>query len=462
MSPAPKKPKKPTPAPARSRAGLKRLVALVLAIFVVGAIVLAAATTGLGDPSIPSGDVALVQDAPNGDISQDDFNTALEQSAARLQLKSVPPASSPQYAQVKSAATDDLLLQRWVAGEAADRGITVSDSEVQDRLNQIIKSQFQGQKGFQQFLTQSHFTQQDALDRVRLQLLSDEIQKQVLPTSQPTVSDSDVQNFYQANITQFQQPETRDFRLILNKDQSQVQAAAAALQKDDSDTSWAAVAKQYSTDPTTKATGGLRQGVSKGQSEPALDDQVFSAPLNQLVGPFQGQNGYYLIEVQKITPATTTPLDKQTSGQIKQQLASLEQQQIAQNFQTDFTDKWRSRTFCDSSFVNERCANFQTPVTTCTQALADQHQCPTPVVSTAPVSPGHATVFGPAQGLPQGPLQPPAAPTTGLPPGVLPGTSTLPPGAAPPGTAPPGTAPPGTAPPGTAPPQGTSTVPAGG
>ena len=429
MSPSPKKPKvspKSAPAPARSPVAFKRLVALVLAVFVVGAIVLAAATTGLGDPSIPSGDVAVVQDAPNGNVSQDDFNAALEQSAARLQLKGVPPTSSPQYAQVKSAATDDLLLSRWVAGEAADRGITVSDSEVQDKLNQIIKSQFHGQKGFQQFLTTSRFTEQDAVNRVRLQLLSDEIQKAVLPTSQPPVSDSDVQNFYQANIAQFQQPETRDFRLILNKDQAQVQAAADALAKDDSDASWATVAKQYSTDPTTKSTGGLRQSVSKGQSEPALDDQAFSAPLNQLVGPFKGQNGYYLIEVQKITPASTTPLDKQTSSQIKQQLASVEQQQIAQNFQTDFTDKWTSRTFCTSSFVNERCANFKPPETTCTQQLADQQQCPTPVVSTAPVSPGHATVFGPAQGVPQGPLQPPAAQPTGGPPGVLPGTA-LPP-----------------------------------
>jgi parvulin-like peptidyl-prolyl isomerase len=438
-------------ASAPARTGLtrprKRLIALILAVFVVGAVILAAATAGLGDPSIPSGDVALVQDAPNGDITQDDFDKALDQAAAQLQLKSVPDASSPQYAQVKSAATDDLLLSRWVAGEADERGITVSDSQVADRLNQIIKSQFHGQKGFQQFLQQAHYSEQDARDRVRLQILSDEVQKQVLPTSQPAVSDDDVQNFYDANITQFQQPETRDFRLILNKDQSQVQAAADALAKDDSDANWAKVAKQYSTDPTTKTTGGLRQGVSKGQSEPALDDQVFSAPTGQLVGPFKGQNGYYLIEVQKITPAKTTPLDKQTSDQIRQQLQSVESQQIAQNFQTDFTDKWTSRTFCTSAFDNQRCANFKAPTTTCTQQLADQNQCPTPVTSIAPVAPGHATVFGTAQGLPQGPLQPASAQPTQLPGGVIPGTTPVTPG---------------TAPATGAPPAGTSTVPSGG
>ncbi len=418
----------------------RRLVALVLAVFVVGAVVLAAATTGLGDPSIPSGDVAVVQDAPNGDISQDEYNAALQQAAAQAQLKQVPPASSPQYAQVQSAATDQVLLSRWVAGEAKDRGITVSDSQVNDRLNQIIKSQFGGQKGYQQFLKQSGFSQQDALDRVRLQLLSDEIQKEVIPTSAPPVSESDIQNFYTANKSQFEQPETRDFRVILNKDESQVQAAADALSNDDSASSWDTVAKKYSTDPTTKSQGGLRQGVSKGQSEPALDDQVFNAQVGQLVGPFKGENGFYVIEVEKITPASTTPLNAQTTQQIRQQLGSAKQQQTAQDFQTEFTDKWRARTFCAKSFLNPRCANYTTPVTTCTQALADQHQCPTPVVSTAPVAPGHATVFGPAQGLPQGPLQPPAPQAQG-PAGTLPGTQAIPPG--------------------TAPPTGSSTVPAG-
>jgi foldase protein PrsA len=421
--------------------GRKRLAALVLGIFVVGSLVVAAASSGLGEPSIPSGDVAIVQEAPNGDISQDDYNTALVQAAARLQLKDVPDEKSPQFAQVQSAATDDLLLSRWVAGEASERGITVSDSEVSDRLNQIIKSQFGGQKGFQQFLQQSHFTQDDALERVRLQLLSDQIQKQVLPTQQPPISDEEIKNFYDANITQFQQPETRDFRLILNKDQAQVQAAADALAQDDSAENWAKVAKQYSTDPTTKSTGGLRQGVAQGQSEPALDDQLFGAEPQQLIGPFKGQNGYYLIEVDKITPEKTTPLSKQVISQIRSQLASVKQQEIAQNFQTDFTDKWRSRTFCTDEFLNERCANFKTPVTTCTQQLADQQQCPTPVVSTAPVEPGHTAIFGQATGKPQGPLQPPAAIPAGIPGGVLPGAPVTP---------------------GAAPPPGTSTIPAGG
>ena len=77
----------------------------------------------------------------------------------------------------------DVLLGRWVRGEASERGITVSDSEISNRLEQIIKQEFGGQKQFEQFLKQAHFTPEQARDRVELQLLSDQIQKQVLPES---------------------------------------------------------------------------------------------------------------------------------------------------------------------------------------------------------------------------------------------------------------------------------------
>ena len=55
-------------------------------------------------------------------------------------------------------------------------------------------------------------------------------------------------------------------RVILTKTEADANAALAALQKDDSDQSFKAVASKYSVDEATKSTGGLRQGVVKGQS----------------------------------------------------------------------------------------------------------------------------------------------------------------------------------------------------
>jgi foldase protein PrsA len=397
---------------------------------------------GIGPPSIPSGDVALVEDAPNGDITKEEYQSTLKRvkTAAASQGQAVSPD------QLSSAAISQLIQQRWFEGEAADRGITVADSQVNDEFNsRVQQAGLKSEKQIQAALKQAGVTEAEAKDQIRLQLLTQRLQKAVIPSKPPEISDAEVKNFYEANIYRYQQPETRDFYVILNKDPAKVQAAADALAKDDSPSNWAKVAKQYSTDPTSKATGGLRKGVAKGQSEPKLEDQVFSAPTGQLVGPFQGENGYYLIEVKSITPAKTAPLDKQITPQIQQEMQGNAQQAVALAFQTELSDKWIPRTFCTSEVSNAQCENYTAPVTTCTPQAAKQKQCPTPVVfikpfvsqpfpsvagSTPPVTTWNAKYAAPGTaGLPQGPQfpAPPPPQTTGLPGSVIP-SGTIPSG----------------------------------
>ena len=56
----------------------------------------------------------------------------------------------------------DLLLGRWLRGEASERGLTVSDSEVTNRLEEIIEQEFGGQKDFERYLKQAGFTAEEA------------------------------------------------------------------------------------------------------------------------------------------------------------------------------------------------------------------------------------------------------------------------------------------------------------
>ena len=424
------------------------MAAVVLAAALVITFAGYAIGRGLGVPDIPSGAVAVVDDAPDGTITTADFDAALKQAAAQQGVKKVPKPSDPQYGTLRDAAMSDVLLSRWLRGEAEERGITVSDTEVASRLQQIKKQQFKSEQQFQQFLHQAGFTPQDARDRVELQLLSGRIQAEVLG-EKPSVSQGQVESFYKANISQFQQPETRDVRQIFNKDQAKVEQAKTLLSKDDSAQSWKKVAARLSADPTTKDSGGLREGVTRGQSPVTVEDAIFSAPQGQLVGPIQGPDGYYLIEVEKITPAETTPLSS-VSKQIEQQLSQGAQQDVATNFQTDFTAKWTSRSYCASGYVMNRCANY-TPSDACVgddpgeQGDVEKNGCTAFVTPTAPLEPGHVTVFpGQApQGLAQGPIRPVSG---GGQPGVI-GPTGAPqaPGAAPPGgtAQPPTGAPPG-------------------
>jgi parvulin-like peptidyl-prolyl isomerase len=457
----------------------KRLIALVLVVALVVALVIAATSSGLGDPSVPDGDIAVVSDVDNGTITPEEFQLVLKQQATQAAQQQtqpgqpapdvkVPKPGDPTYDQLKDAAVGDLLLSRWVTGEAAEQGIEVSDREVDTQLDTIAKQQFGGRKQFDAFIKSSGFCTDEELtskplncqaarDRVKLQAITSDLQKQALDAV-PKPTDDEIQQYYDANIDQFKTPETRDVRQVVNKDAAKVQAAKVALEKDSSDKSWTKVAKKYSSDAATSTAGGLRQALVPGASgDQDFDDQVFGAEPKTLIGPFKGAAGFYLVEVEKITPASTTAL-ADVKDQIKSTLAQSAQQLAETNFETDFLSKWRARSFCADDYVMDRCANYAAPPAQCSYQVANPDDCgDAPVVSTRPVAPGTAGVIGagaPAVGLPQGPhgvappIDPSAAALQGLPQGAVPGaTGTVPPtGAAPAGAPPTGAAPTGAAP----------------
>lgn len=430
--------KAPAPPPDRSRAR-RRLGLLVFGVLFVVLFVGVAIAQGIGSPSVPDGDIAVVEDAPDGTITAEEYDRALTQTAARQGLPEVPAEDDPQFELLKQSATSDLILSRWVLGEAEERGIEVTDREIDQELKTVKEEQFGSEKAFDKFLEQSGFTAEEARERIRLQLISDRIQQAVLP-EEPEVTDEEIQTYYDENASQFEQPELRDVRVVLTKTEAEANEALAELEKDSSPKGWEAVAKKYSIDEATKSSGGLREAVVEGQSEPALDEQTFAAAEGELVGPFEGDAGFYVIQVDSVSPAEKTPL-ADAEEQIRQTLVAARQQQFAQIFQEDFSSKWRARTFCAEDYAIDRCSNSPPPPNACTEEAAEKTGCGAPVPSTKPIAPGSAGVFGaPAPaGKPQGPITPQTAAAETLPPGLVPGGAggAVPPGATPQGGAPP-------------------------
>ena len=180
-----------------------------------------------------------------------------------------------------------------------------------------------------------------------------------------------------------------------------------------------------------------------------------------MVGPIETDAGTYVIQVDSVTEATTTPFEE-ARAQIDEQLAGQLQQEQFSAFLSDYRDRWVELTVCADDFVIERCDNFTGETQPCPdpslpeeqqQQQLEQTGCPPPVLSSNPAAPGTFLPFTPASGQPQRPHPPgeDAAAPAGLPGGVPGGAGGVPvqPGAtgAPPGTAPPAGAPQGAAPP---------------
>jgi foldase protein PrsA len=298
------------------------------------------------------------------------------QCIARLkaQSKATKGQAPPTEAQLKSQCEQQyktlqqevlgfLISSTWVLGEANSLGVKLSDKEVKKQFEKIKSQQFPKSAEFEKFLKTSGQTVSDLLLRVKLNLLSSKIQQKIVK-QKSKVTHAQIEKYFKNNPKRFGVAEKRNLLIILTKTEAQ---AKKAKQEVESGKSFASVAKRVSIDPTSKSNGGKLPGVVKGQEEKALDAAVFSAKKGVLSGPVKTPFGYYVFEVQTITPGSQQTL-KQAEASIKSQLTATQQQSALSKFVKDFKKKWMAKTECRAGYMVADCKGYKAPKTTSTAA----------------------------------------------------------------------------------------------
>jgi parvulin-like peptidyl-prolyl isomerase len=382
-----------------------------LLVFGIGFVVLfaiAAIAEGIGHPSVPAGDVALVEDVPgdDGNITKAKFSHAMELAAAEAKLPKVPQPGDDQYEEMRDGAMEKLLQTAWVRGQAAEMGISVSDEEVAEKVKELREQQFKSEAEYQKTIKELHLTQADVNEVMELQALTPQIEEKV-HDSAPEPSDSEVEDYYEeVKETQFKQPATRDVRLILNKDKKKAERAMALLEKDNSPENWDKVAKEFSTESLSKKEGGLRRGLEESALKAPVGTLIFETPEDELEGVVKNSEGFYVFEVEDSTPESVQSLDD-----VRNQIVPLLEQQAGEavfhEFVFDFEETWRSRTFCASGFEFKLCANFKEnadpavgdpTLEKCRQSVPSKEfpeSCPSPIRQLAPALPGTVSLLAP-------------------------------------------------------------------
>jgi foldase protein PrsA len=410
----------------RSGLGGRRRFALVLfaAIFILLFVGFAIAQ-GIGGTSVPAGDVAIVSGVPDelGTVSEDDFNHALEQKAAEAKLKKTPKPGDKKYDELKESALTEVLSQIWLEGEAEEMGITVTDKQVETEVEKIKKESFPTPASYKKFLKESHFTQEDVNSRVRLQLLSSQIQE-LVKAEAPKPSSSEISNYYEAEkAKKFTTPESRDVRVIINEDKGKIEAAKKALDEDNSEAGWKKAVKKYSSEPSTAKEGGLQKGITEEalQGVEPLSKSIFDSATGEVVGPVKFEKNWVVLEVAKLTPAKTKTL-AEAKGEIETTLGGEQQEEFFRTFVLEYESKWRSRTHCASDFLVKQCADYQgsgrpenaPPACYESNPKTPASECPAVVPQAQPAMPGTVTELKPkGEPLPQRPYPETAAPEAG-------------------------------------------------
>ena len=96
--------------------------------------------------------------------------------------------------------------------------VKVTDAEVKKSFDEQKKQSFPKEADYKKFIKQSGQTEEDILQRVKLDLLSNKIRDKIVK-GKDNVSDKAIADFYNKNKARFAQPEKRDLRVVLTKEQ---------------------------------------------------------------------------------------------------------------------------------------------------------------------------------------------------------------------------------------------------
>jgi foldase protein PrsA len=293
---------------------------LALAVLLVPVLVLVAAC---GASSIPKGAIVKVGE---GAVTQAQFDQIINEVKAQSATAKQPfPAeTSAQYLALKANIVNYLVLSELINQQAATMKLSVTDKQVSDRVAEVEKA-YGGEAKVVEILKGQGMTLTDWKALLKSQLLGEAVQKKVFADAKiadvASITDQQAQAYFDANKSQFAQPETRDVRHILVKTKAVALKVRALLAANPSVANWNKLAAKYSIDPGTSKSGGLLSGTQKGQMVAAFDKVAFSQKVGQVSPPVQTQFGWHVIEVVKITPAVKADFAK-LKAQIKQTLLS--------------------------------------------------------------------------------------------------------------------------------------------
>jgi foldase protein PrsA len=284
---------------------IRRNSSLLLLALIAALALAACGGGGTSSADVPDGAVAVVGDKT---VTKEEFDKLIEQQkkSAEAQKQDFPEPGTAEYEALKATVVKGLVEQKEWELEGEAMGIEVTDQEIETELDKLKQQYFQGdEQKYSAELAKQGLTDEDVRNELRTRVLTNKIFEAV--TKKVTVSDADIQAYYEKNPTQYQQPASREVRHILVKTEALAQKLHDQIQ---GGADFAKLAQKYTQDQASKADGG-KFTAFKGRTVEPFDEFVFSAKTGDLSDPIKTEFGWHIIEVlSAIKPATTTPLDQ--------------------------------------------------------------------------------------------------------------------------------------------------------
>ena len=275
-----------------------------------------AADVALTPEQIP----AVVARIDGKDVTREDLLARAAEARGALAERGYP-APAPTRAFYRKVL-DDIIGNRLLFQDLVAQGQAAAAADVDKRVAEI-RGQFASPEEFKQALAQRSF------DEVRLRRDLEEgltvqkwVQEKVIPGI--TVSDAEVQKFYEDHGDQMQEPESvgaSHLLVAVARDATAEQKAAGRKRAEElrarlvAGEDFAAVAREASQDPGSAPRGGDLGRVHRGQTVPEFESAAFALAPGALSEVVETQYGFHVIKV-----ADKKPAGKLALAQVKERI----------------------------------------------------------------------------------------------------------------------------------------------
>jgi hypothetical protein len=258
---------------------------------------------------------------------------------------------------LRARALDFLISSIWLTGEAAQRGLGVSQQEVTHSLTEREKASFPGgAREYHDFLKASGESLTDAELQARAQLAAAKLRALALKRA-GAVSSSQIAAYYRQHRSSYVTPERRVVQITNRK----TLAAARRLMGE----------VRRGRGLISRAQRQVGEGWVTVSSSPsrrnALEKAIYAAKPKVLAGPVEAAGVYDVLRVQRVIPPTTQTLAG-LRGVILRKLLDRRRAAALARFARAWRTRWAARTDCWHGYVMPGCREYDGP-----RALPDLH-----------------------------------------------------------------------------------------
>lgn len=205
---------------------------------------------------------------------------------------------------LKSQTFDDLVLERILHQEAKKEGIVVTEKEIKEELTKIQSSY--SEENYKKLLKDMGMTENQLKEQIKTQIIYAALKEKLV--ADVTISEQEVQQYYQDNIDIFVEQGGIQLSHILVDTEKEAEEILAKLEQGDD---FASLAREFSSCPSSSQGGdlGLLNQDSNFVTE-FKDAALQLKPGGITPEPVESEFGFHIIKAGERQEARTIPLEE--------------------------------------------------------------------------------------------------------------------------------------------------------